>query len=69
MTPSRLLPFGLAAALLPVAASLTVQGPHLAKIGDKVPSFGLDKMLNCDGRTNLDEFRGQPVLVDFWGTH
>ena len=68
MTRERFIPLlGLAAAVT-LAAGTNQQG-KAAKVGDKVPSFALGKMINGDGRTNLDEFRGQPVMVDFWGTH
>jgi len=69
MTAAFYVPAGLASVVLAVTVSMGGQGHQPAKVGDKVPSFALDKMLNSDGRSNLDEFRGQPVLVDFWGTH
>ncbi|MEZ5964750.1 MAG: hypothetical protein R3F56_12960 [Planctomycetota bacterium] len=43
------------------------QGP--AQVGDKVAEFSFGPMLNGDGRRKLSEFRGQPILIDFWGTH
>ena len=68
MSVVRFAPPALAVAALAV---ISWNGPALdgAKVGDKVPSFAMEKLLNGDGRNNLDEFRGQPVLVDFWGTH
>ena len=41
----------------------------VAQVGDQVPEFAFGAMLNGDGRTKLSEFRGQPILLDFWGTH
>ena len=69
MTCIRFVPaVGLFAAITIAASSGQRQGQS-AKIGDKVPSFTFEKMVNSDGRTNLDEYRGQPLVVDFWGTH
>jgi hypothetical protein len=69
MTCIRIVPIvGLVAAIT-IAASSGLRQGQSAKVGDKVPSFSFEKMVNSDGRTNLDEFRGQPILVDFWGTH
>lgn len=45
----------------------TRTGP--AQVGDKVADFAFGPMLNGDGRRKLSEFRGQPILIDFWGTH
>lgn len=41
----------------------------VAQVGDQVPEFSFGAMLNGDGRSKLSEFRGQPILLDFWGTH
>lgn len=40
-----------------------------AGVGEAVAEFDFGPMLNGDGRTKLSEFRGQPILIDFWGTH
>ena len=40
-----------------------------ARVGEKVPPFTLPSPLNSDGRTTLEELRGQPVYIDWWGTH
>lgn len=54
-----------AAAFLGLASVLCAQ----AEVGEKVPDFELGEVVqNGDGRTSLAEFRGSPVLVDFWGT-
>lgn len=39
-----------------------------ANVGDKVPETTF-QFLNGDGRQNLSEFFGQPVMIDIWGTH
>jgi hypothetical protein len=33
-----------------------------------VPSYSLDKAFNAMGATKAEDFRGKPILVDFWGT-
>lgn len=56
--------FAFAAALCaPLAAQRS------AAVGDQVPEFTFPKLLNGDGRQSLSEFFGQPVMIDFWGTH
>ena len=71
MRTSASLSIALFAGLLS-AGSATAQnqvpsGP--AQVGDKVAEFAFGPMLNGDGRSKLSEFRGQPILIDFWGTH
>lgn len=40
------------------------------KVGSKAPDYTFNgEMLNGDGRTDLKEFRGNVVLLDFWGNH
>jgi hypothetical protein len=50
-----------------IAQDQASSGP--AQVGDKVAEFAFGPMLNGDGRSKLSEFRGQPILLDFWGTH
>lgn len=52
----------LTALCLPLAA----QG---AAVGDLVPDFAFPKLLNGDGRQNIAEFFGSPVMLEYWGTH
>ena len=63
---------GLGAALL-LAGSAAAQGqtaPRAAeKLGDLVPEFTFPEFWNGDGRQSLSDFRGSPILIDFWGTH
>lgn len=52
-----------------IAGSLVAQPPQKADVGQQVPDFDLPAiLLNGDGRTKLSEFRGSPVVLDFWGT-
>lgn len=53
----------LAVGLLTAAAS--AQGTVL--VGD-TPDFTLTKAHNTMGAVSAEDFRGKPVLVDFWGT-
>jgi hypothetical protein len=57
--------FLLAASALPAQDG----APKAAAVGDQVPEFDFGAMVNGDGRTKLSQFRGQPILLDFWGTH
>lgn len=60
--------FALALAPCPLPAQDGARsGP--AQVGEIVAEFAFPPMLNGDGRTRLSEFRGQPILIDFWGTH
>lgn len=48
-------------------AALPAQNARVA-VGERMPDVELAGLANGDGRTKLSEFRGQPVVVDFWGT-
>lgn len=39
-----------------------------ASVGQKVPDVTFPDFLNGDGRQKLSDFRGQPVVIDKWGT-
>lgn len=39
-----------------------------AKVGEKVTDYDFGRLLNGDGRTAFAEFRGQPILLEWWGT-
>ena len=39
-----------------------------AVIAGDVPSYSLEKAFNAMGATKAEDFRGKPILVDFWGT-
>ncbi len=56
---------------LGLALALPAQdgAPKVAEVGEVVAEFSFGAMLNGDGRTKISEFRGQPILLDFWGTH
>ncbi len=57
----------LSIALVLFAAPLFAQ--KTAAVGEAVPEFAFPKFLNGDGRQSIAEFYGQPVMIDFWGTH
>ncbi len=39
------------------------------KVGEKAPDYSFNGlMLNGDGRTDLKEFRGNVLMLDWWGT-
>lgn len=56
-----------------LSAALLLALPTLAQkraaVGDQVPEFSFGQLLNGDGRQNLSDFYGQPVVIDFWGVH
>ncbi|GAB4152086.1 MAG: hypothetical protein Fur0037_20870 [Planctomycetota bacterium] len=56
-------------ALLSFAALCLPLGAQSAAVGDLVPDFTFPRFLNGDGRQKLSEFFGQPVLIEYWGTH
>lgn len=60
----------LATITLTLCAALAAQDgrPAPARVGDPVPDFTFATLQNGDGRSSLQEFRGRPVLLDFWGT-
>jgi hypothetical protein len=61
--------FALLAALLAVGAT-TTSAQGVLKVGEPAPDYALSgELLWSDGRTELKEFRGNVVLVDFWGYH
>lgn len=57
----------LSIALMLLAAPLAAQ--KVASVGEALPEFAFPKFLNGDGRQSISEFYGQPVMIDFWGTH
>ena len=68
---SRIASLHLVAALA-LASSVSAQGAAQSrvKVGDKVPDFALGSfVMNGDGRQQLADFYGYPILFDFWGTH
>jgi hypothetical protein len=49
--------------------ALPAAAQERATVGQQVPEFGFAPFLNGDGRQNLSEFFGSPVMIDFWGVH
>ena len=67
----RLLPSLLAiAAVVPavVAATVPTATQSAVDVGDEVAYTFRAAPVNAMGITGLDELRGKPVLVEFWGT-
>lgn len=56
-------------ALLAVAALTGAACAQRAEVGQQVPDFTFARLRNGDGRQKLSEFRGQVVMLEFWGTH
>jgi hypothetical protein len=57
-------PFALSAAF--VAAEASAQ--TVAKVGDHMKFAFSQPLVNGQGVKSLDDLRGRPVLVEFWGT-
>lgn len=60
-------PGALAAAAV-VAVAMAAPKPEGVDIGEKVSYTFRDPMLNSMGVTKLEDLRGKPVIVEFWGT-
>ena len=58
------------AAVVPavVAATVPTATQSAVEVGDEVAYTFRAAPLNAMGITGLDELRGKPVLVEFWGT-
>jgi hypothetical protein len=59
----------------PVSAALVVLAsaalaPLSRAAGDEVVAYKFSKPpVNSLGITSMEDLRGKPVLIDFWGTH
>jgi hypothetical protein len=67
-------PFSFAALLLalPLTAQTAQTEPAAQKhatVGQKVGDTQFPQFINGDGRQNLADFFGQPIVIDEWGTH
>lgn len=59
--------FAFAAMLL--SLPLSAQQQQRATVGQKVGEATFPQFMNGDGRQNLADFYGQPIVIDEWGTH
>jgi hypothetical protein len=60
----------LAAGAFLIVGNLAPAQGGVLKAGEKAPEFTLNgKSINGDGRTELKEFIGNVIVVDFWGFH
>jgi hypothetical protein len=47
-----------------------VLGPgDVAKVGDIIPDYAFRNLFSGDGRTSMKQFRGNVVVIDWWGMH
>ncbi len=53
----------------PLLLTLPMAAQQRASVGEKIPETTFPQFLNGDGRQNLSEFFGQPIMIDIWGTH
>lgn len=69
---NKLLPTALGAALavpVLVAAAAAPAVQSTPEIGDTVDYKFRSSPIDAMGITGLDELRGKPVLIEFWGTY
>lgn len=59
---------GVATAGALAAAALAAQGPQMAEVGAEANYAFSQPLLNGKGLRSLQELRGKPVLIEFWGT-
>ena len=57
----------LLAAPLAVSLLTTAATAQVVEVGD-TPDFRLSEAYNTMGAQSAQDFRGKPVLIDFWGT-
>ncbi len=61
------------AAVAALGAGLTnvtsVAGTGKNLMGKDAPAFTVESWINGDGRTSLEDYRGDVVLLEFWKTH
>ncbi len=55
--------------LVTLLLALPATAQQRASVGGQVPDFAFAPFLDGDGRQNLSEFFGSPVMIDFWGVH
>ena len=60
-----------AAAALGLALTNTsgVAGTGNSFLGQAAPEIQVGDWINGDGRTTLEDYRGEVVFLEFWGTH
>ncbi len=59
--------FAVAALLPPVLSGAAAE--RGADVGDVAAEIRVSKWIGGDGRTQLGDFRGQVVLLQFWQSH
>ncbi|MBI3819388.1 MAG: hypothetical protein HY286_11895 [Planctomycetes bacterium] len=51
-----------------IAAACLANADGTLKVGDKIPNSKLNEIVwNWDGAESINEYLGEPILVDFWG--
>lgn len=68
-TPAQLLVMKLHSITATLLLALPALAQQAATVGGPVPEFSFGTFLNGDGRQSLADFRGSPILIDFWGIH
>lgn len=56
-------------ALLVGAGAMALAGTGKGFLGKQAPEIRPTDWINGDGRTSLEDFRGEVVMLEFWSTH
>jgi len=67
-TIRRWSPAGVAALAAATALGLAAPGSSGVEVGQSVSYSFRAPLVNGKGAKSLEDFRGRPVLVEFWGT-
>ncbi len=59
---------GALVAVAALAVGMAAPAPEGVEIGEKVSYTFREPMMNAMGITKLEDLRGKPVIVEFWGT-
>jgi hypothetical protein len=55
--------------LIVACQGICCQDVSAAMVGDRVPDFAFEKVAVIDdGSTRFEQWIGQPILFEFWGT-
>ncbi|MCA8980921.1 MAG: hypothetical protein H6831_06620 [Planctomycetes bacterium] len=59
---------GALVAVAALAVGMASPSPEGVEVGEKISYTFREPMLNAMGITKLEDLRGKPVIVEFWGT-
>jgi len=59
---------GALVAVAALAVGMAAPAPQGVAVGEKVSYSFREPVMNAMGLTKLEDLRGKPVLIEFWGT-